>query len=132
MIFKYNGKTYQGTREEIQTELSLDIIYFELKWEDDAWRFGSNSLEDDCTPSCAKEILRKQILNQVPQKEIKFDGKSFQNIEDLEPYLLSLPLISIGYGMFSLGECTEDYYGKTIKVFDIKKQINEKILCSLK
>ncbi len=70
MTFDYEGKQYQGTRAEIQESLKVEISRLPLTWSYGSWHLGSYSLQCDCSPSQAKAMLTKQIINKIPLNKI--------------------------------------------------------------
>ncbi len=131
MIYEYYGIKYCGTRAEILIQLRKNIDSWSVKWIADCyWTLGSETSNDDCTPSEAKEILTKRILDRVPKKEYWFDGKTFNTLEDIRIYLYRFPLkYSNGYFLI----CDRFYSIKEkIEVRDIKKHLIERIINELK
>ncbi len=129
MIFEYCGSSYLGTRAEIQKTLRSSLDDMDIVWNKNSWYLGSDSLNHDYSPGHARRILTDQILSKVPQeKGIKFDGKIFRRIEELEVYLKNLILVSDGYGTFFLGNYSYSFYGRKLQVDIIKRQMIGKIL----
>ncbi len=126
MEYEYNIRRFDGTRTEVIRQLKNYLNSCELTWSLGAWHLCRESLEVGCRPEEAKKSIIDIVLSRIPMKYI-FKGNTFETIEELRGYLMTLEVRHLGDGVFALYTYAKRL-NTNMSLYEIKETLIEGII----